>query len=92
MAPIVVAIFAILLGAMIRSFGPSLGRAGNAGSARLVGYGFMVAGLVLAASNTFAVISVGEVGVQHFLGSISPTLMTAKVLEAARARPATMNP
>ena len=73
MAPIILAIFAILLGALIRSFGPSLGRAGNAGSARLVGYGFMVAGLLIAASNTFAVISVGEVGVQHFLGSISPT-------------------
>jgi regulator of protease activity HflC (stomatin/prohibitin superfamily) len=73
MAPVVIAIFLILLGAVVRSLGPSLGKAGSAGSARLLGYGFMVGGLVIAASNTFAVISVGEVGVQHFLGSISPT-------------------
>jgi regulator of protease activity HflC (stomatin/prohibitin superfamily) len=69
MAPIILAVFAILLGAVIRSVGPSIGK--SAGAARLVGYGFMVAGLLLAASNTFAVISVGEVGVQHFLGNVS---------------------
>jgi regulator of protease activity HflC (stomatin/prohibitin superfamily) len=33
----------------------------------------MAAGLLLAASNALAVISVGEVGVQHFLGKISQT-------------------
>jgi regulator of protease activity HflC (stomatin/prohibitin superfamily) len=71
MGPIILAALAILIGAVIRSVGPSLGKPGSAGSARLVGYGFMAAGLLLAASNTFTVVSVGEVGVQHFLGSIS---------------------
>jgi len=69
MAPIILAVFAIVLGAVIRSVGPSIAK--SAGAARLVGYGFMIVGLLLAASNTFAVISVGEVGVQHFLGNVS---------------------
>ncbi len=69
MAPIILAVFAIILGAVIRSVGPSIGK--SAGAARLAGYGFMIAGLLIAASNTVAVISVGEVGIQHFLGSIS---------------------
>jgi regulator of protease activity HflC (stomatin/prohibitin superfamily) len=73
MGLIILAIFAIVLGAVIRSVGPALGKPGAAGSARLVGYGFMVAGLVLAAANTLAVISVGEVGVKHFLGQIDAT-------------------
>jgi regulator of protease activity HflC (stomatin/prohibitin superfamily) len=70
MAPIIIAVFAIILGAVIRSVGPTIGK--SAGAARLVGYGFMAVGLLLAASNTLAVVSVGEVGVQHFLGSVSP--------------------
>ena len=70
MGPIVLAIFVILLGAMIRGLGPQVAKPGAAGSARLVGYGFMIAGVLLAGSNTFTVISVGEVGVQHFLGRI----------------------
>ena len=73
MGLIILAIFAIVLGAVIRGLGPSLGK--SAGSTRLVGYGFMVAGLVLAFANTFTVISVGEVGVKHFLGHIDPTPM-----------------
>jgi regulator of protease activity HflC (stomatin/prohibitin superfamily) len=71
MGSIIVAIFAILLGAAIRGLGPSLGRPALGGSTRLVGYGFMGAGVLLALANTFTVISVGEVGVQHFLGHIS---------------------
>lgn len=70
MGPIILAALAIVLGAVIRSAGPSLGRPGAAGSAKLAGYGFMGVGLLIAASNTFTVISVGEVGVQHFLGKI----------------------
>ena len=38
--------------------------------ARLAGYGFMFAGLLLAASNTVTLVTVGEVGVKHFLGSV----------------------
>lgn len=72
MAPIVLALFVIILGAVIRGLGPAIAKPGTAGSARLVGYGFMAAGLLIAASNTVSVISVGEVGVKHFLGSISP--------------------
>lgn len=70
MGLIVVAVFAILLGAVIRAMGPSLGKPGSAGAARLAGYGFMALGLLLAASNTFAVVSVGQVGVKHFLGTV----------------------
>jgi regulator of protease activity HflC (stomatin/prohibitin superfamily) len=70
MGPIVVAAFAILLGAVIRALGPSMGKPGAAGSAKLVGYGFMAVGLAIAASNTLAVVSVGEVGVKHFLGTV----------------------
>ena len=70
MGPIVLALFVILLGAMIRGLGPQVAKPGAAGSTRLVGYGFMLAGVLIAGSNTFTVISVGEVGVQHFLGRI----------------------
>lgn len=73
MGPIILAIFAIILGAAIRGLGPAIGKPGAAGSARLVGYGFMAAGILLALSNTLTVVSVGEVGVQHFLGTIAPT-------------------
>ncbi|MDP2959483.1 MAG: prohibitin family protein [Longimicrobiales bacterium] len=73
MGPIILAIIAIVLGAAIRGLGPALGKPGAAGSLRLVGYGFMAAGILLALSNTVTVVSVGEVGVQHFLGSIAPT-------------------
>jgi prohibitin 1 len=75
MGSIVVAIFAILLGAAIRGLGPSLGRQVPAGSTRLVGHGFMGAGVLLAVANTLTVISVGEVGIQHFLGNISQTAL-----------------
>ncbi|HSW29411.1 MAG TPA: prohibitin family protein [Longimicrobiales bacterium] len=75
MGSIIIAIFAILLGAAIRGLGPSLGRQIPAGSTRLVGHGFMGAGVLLALANTVTVISVGEVGIQHFLGNISPTAL-----------------
>ncbi|MCG6955497.1 MAG: prohibitin family protein [Gemmatimonadetes bacterium] len=71
MGLIILAIFAILVGAVIRGMGPSFGK--TAGSARLVGYGFMLAGLLLVLANTFTVIPVGDVGVKHFLGQIDPT-------------------
>lgn len=79
MGPIVLALFVIIIGAVIRGIGPSVAKPGAAGSARLVGYGFMIAGLALAASNTVSIISVGEVGIQHFLGNISPTPLTQGV-------------
>jgi len=73
MGSILLAILAIILGAAIRGLGPSLGRPASGGAIRLVGHGFMGAGVLLALANTLTVISVGEVGIQHFLGSISPT-------------------
>ncbi|MHB1194541.1 MAG: prohibitin family protein [Longimicrobiales bacterium] len=75
MGSIIIAIFAILLGAAIRGLGPSLGRQIPAGSTRLVGHGIMAAGVLLALANTVTVISVGEVGIQHFLGNISQTAL-----------------
>jgi regulator of protease activity HflC (stomatin/prohibitin superfamily) len=70
MGPIILAVFVIVLGAVIRVAGPASGKPGAAGSAKLAGYGLMLAGLVLMVSNGVTVIGVGEVGVKHFLGSI----------------------
>ena len=75
MGTIILAIFAIVLGAAIRGLGPALGRPAAAGYARLAGYGFMGAGVFLAVANTVTIVSVGEVGVQHFLGNVSPTAL-----------------
>jgi len=75
MGLIILGIVAILLGAVVRSLGPTLGKPGARGSTKLLGYGFMVAGLVMVASNSFAVIGVGEVGVKHFLGKIDESVM-----------------
>ena len=73
MTHIVLAIIVILIGGAIRVVGPATGRPGAAGTAKLVGYGFMLAGVGLAFSNALTVISVGEVGVLHFLGKTDPT-------------------
>jgi len=75
MGLIILGVVAIILGAVVRTMGPALGKPATAGSAKLMGYGFMIAGLVMVASNSFAVIGVGEVGVKHFLGSIDPIPM-----------------
>lgn len=74
MGLLIVAIFAILVGAVLRSAGPSLGKAGT-GASKLAGYGFMLAGVALVALNTVALVSVGEVGVKHFLGSVDQTAL-----------------
>lgn len=73
MAPIVLAIFLILIGAVVRAAGPKTGRPNAAGASKLAGYGFMGFGLLIAVSNLFTVISVGEVGVLHFLGTVNET-------------------
>lgn len=79
MGTLFLAIAAIVLGAAVRGLGPALGRPGSAGSLRLLGHGFMGAGVLLAASNAVTVVSVGEVGVKHFLGSISAAPLTQGV-------------
>ena len=71
MGSMILAAVAILAGAVIRSAGPALGK-GSAGSAKLAGYGFMLVGLLLALSSSITVVSVGEVGVKHFLGTVDP--------------------
>ena len=76
MGQIILAIFIILIGAVIRVVGPSTGRPNAAGTAKLAGYGFMFAGVLLAVANTATVIGVGEVGVIHFLGKTNPTPLT----------------
>ncbi|HSM59777.1 MAG TPA: prohibitin family protein [Longimicrobiales bacterium] len=73
MGSMILAAFAILAGALIRTMGPALVKGVDAGSYRLAGYGFMIAGLGLAAASAVTVIGVGEVGVQHFLGTVSAT-------------------
>ena len=72
MGQIILAIFVILVGAVIRAVGPTTGKPNAAGTSKLIGYGFMFAGLVLPFGNAFTVISVGDVGVKHFLGSVDP--------------------
>lgn len=70
MGSIFLAILVILIGATIRAVGPSTAQPGAEGAAKVAGYAFMAAGLALALSNTLTVISVGEVGVEHFLGTV----------------------
>ena len=67
---IIPSVFLIVLGAVIFVVGPKAAKPGAAGSAKLAGIGAMFGGLVLMISSGVQVISVGEVGVKHFLGRI----------------------
>ena len=62
----ILAVFVIAAGAVIRSL-PSKG---GGGQNRLIGYLMMAVGVVLALMNAVVLVDVGEVGVQHFLGSV----------------------
>lgn len=66
----ILAILLILAGVTARLLGS---RAGFKGPVKLVGYMLMVGGLVVAALSSVVVVSVGEVGVVHFLGRVSPS-------------------
>lgn len=79
MSQIILAAGIILIGAIIRVVGPSSDNPRAAGNAKLAGYVFMFAGLFLGVGNAFTVISVGEVGVLHFLGKTNPTPLTEGV-------------
>ena len=79
MGQIVIAVFVILLGAVVRTVGPATGRTGAVGASKMLGYGFMFAGVALALANAVTVISVGQVGVKHFLGEVDETPLTEGV-------------
>jgi regulator of protease activity HflC (stomatin/prohibitin superfamily) len=67
------AIFAIMIiaiGGALRLAAPGMGA--RAGMARLLSYVVMVFGVGLAFMNAVVLINVGEVGVQHFLGTVKP--------------------
>jgi regulator of protease activity HflC (stomatin/prohibitin superfamily) len=69
----VLAVLLILLGAVVRGIGPSVGFRGKA---NIVGYLVMALGVGLAAMSSVVLISVGEVGVKHFLGTVDPVPLT----------------
>ncbi len=66
----VLAIMVIVVGAALRAMAPSMGP--KAGVMRLLSYLVMVFGGGLALLNAVVLIGVGEVGVKHFLGTVSP--------------------
>jgi regulator of protease activity HflC (stomatin/prohibitin superfamily) len=70
MGSVLIAMLAILAGAVVRTAGAGSARPGAKGASKLAGYGFMAVGLLILLGNGFAVVSVGEVGVKHFLGSV----------------------
>jgi regulator of protease activity HflC (stomatin/prohibitin superfamily) len=66
----VLAIVVIAAGAALRMLAPSLGP--KSGSIRLLSYLTMLFGVGMAFLNAVVLIGVGEVGVIHFLGRVSP--------------------
>ncbi len=64
------AIMVIALGALLRVMAPGLGA--RSGFARLLSYVVMLVGVGIGFLSTIILIEVGEVGVKHFLGSVSP--------------------
>jgi regulator of protease activity HflC (stomatin/prohibitin superfamily) len=70
-AVLILALLAVALGAVVRVAAPAVLKT-DSGAAKLVSYAFMGGGFVLIALNTVTVVSVGEVGVVHFLGTVSP--------------------
>jgi regulator of protease activity HflC (stomatin/prohibitin superfamily) len=67
----VLGVLTVLFGAILRA---GAGAAGpRKGNVKLASYGAMALGLVLALSSSVVLVDVGEVGVKHFLGTISTT-------------------
>jgi regulator of protease activity HflC (stomatin/prohibitin superfamily) len=69
MGSIVLAVLIVAAGLAIRSLGPRIGGIGG-GASKVVSYGAMLVGVLLALANTLTLVSVGEVGVKHFLGRV----------------------
>ena len=70
MASMMLAILIIVAGAAVLVAGPAVGKPGQS---KLLGYGLMMGGVAAAGLNAVVVISVGEVGVKHFLGTVDRT-------------------
>ena len=67
----ILAVFVVVLGAVVRT----LPAKGGKGQNKLIGYLMMAAGVVLAFMNAVVLVDVGEVGVQHFLGTVRPVAL-----------------
>ncbi|HSR41971.1 MAG TPA: SPFH domain-containing protein, partial [Longimicrobiales bacterium] len=78
MGLMILALMVLAAGLAIRAAGPRISGAG-AGPAKLVAYGLMFAGVVLALLNTVTLVDVGEVGVKHFLGRVDETPLSQGV-------------
>ena len=73
MNQIILAAVVIVLGLVVRAIGPAMGPPGTAGHVKLLSYGLMFGGIALGVGNAVTVIGVGEVGIQHFLGTVYDT-------------------
>lgn len=78
MGSIIIAIFIILMGAVIRIVGPSMGKPNAAGSTKLAGYGFMFAGILLALSNAVTVIAEAQ---KIISAGLTPAYLTFHYIE-----------
>jgi prohibitin 1 len=79
MLGIAIAVVLIVVGSAVATLAPASTPARSRGATRLAGFGIMAFGVVLVAANSIVVIGVGEVGVKHFLGSVSPATLTQGV-------------
>ena len=68
MGLIMLAALVVLAGVALRGAAPRLGR--RSGHASLASWALLAAGIVIAVLDTVALVSVGEVGVIHFLGRV----------------------
>ena len=68
MSLVAIAAVLIVIGAIVRSIPAGRSKIPN----KLAGYVVMFVGVAVILLNTFVIIRVGEVGVEHFLGQVSP--------------------
>jgi len=68
----IVAVVLVVAGFAVRLGGT---RSKSPGSAKAASYLIMAFGLIVAALNTITMVNVGQVGVEHFLGSVKPVAL-----------------